>query len=226
MKTSTFLICCISALILRENLYKGDFELPDTDSLIPFVFSLSTNRTSILYFLAFLCLFPLIWLMVILYFFHRNQSPNIYLNRLKHHSFYSTVALIVIYLLDLARDKLVEKETTGFASTQMFKYIFHFILTPILFVDSILSIEVDRRKLINEVEYPPKLILANTILVICYLLYAFFVIIYQGCWFNDFPNYIANNFDSFSANFEILLSEIIWSCFTALFFGLVDYWTL
>lgn len=187
----------------------------------PFVFGMMKGMDSILFLIIIGILIPLLMLIILLecIIIDSEEASGSFSDLILHYLIFDMFSVLSIFIMDVIRNRDLKEV----GDEKYFKYVLHFVLTPILFVDTIYSIEVEKLRM-KKKQVNIKIYTINQLIILGYLLYSFCVIL--GVNSIDYILKFHMNISHLQIHFRILISEIIWSCFTSLFFGLMANWFL
>lgn len=221
-------ILAIATLLLRQAFWQKHVD-GFQDALCSFTFKLFSFEISIYIIVLIAIIIPTIVLYILFYDIYKDiMSFKLFIDTVfLHHIFFCCTTGCVLYLIDIIQDFYNKSNASP---TEWHKYIFHFILTPALFVDSVYSIEIQkiRKKKEGGIQLiRGKIYYFSQIFIATYLIYCLCVVLYLEGELEEIIKAVfqlrepefTGEFSSYIQSFSNSAVECV---FLTLFFGLVD----
>lgn len=232
VKTAAIVIVTVITLLIR-NTCKSKTHLGFEKAITMFSFNLLDSNNSMIMVCTISIVIPLVMLFILFGDIYASvlTSSEFFQKVINRHLFFCYLTFCGIYVSNILQDYFFLETVKTLANySEWNKYILHFILTPVLFLDAIYSIEIEKIKYENyekKLRYNPVLyILAQTFFCL-YLLYSLLIILFLDSQLSELINSlisfkVGGNALIISGSLLQLISEALLCVFVSLVLGLID----
>lgn len=232
-------------VFLVRRLFRNDTKSFGFESAVKtFTFEFLSFKISLIFLCVFSLAIPSFIMIVVFKDMYKYQSvykKKTWFNRIIfRHFYYGYVNMCFIYCANILIDKyfsanispdkgfILYKDSLIDGYNEWHKYVFHFFITPILFVDALYSIEIEKMKALKAKHvYNERIYYFTQAVVAFYLFYALLVALFLDHQIEDLYDSIFHKKTiekayKISTYSDVLANLIMLCIFMSLFVGLVD----
>lgn len=227
--SATVILLFVGVIYQRESRYSF------TDAVKIFSFNYFEFETTLAILFIISIVFPIIAMIIL---FNRiYEAPGLrhkFISKvIMKHIFFGYILMCIIFMVDIIYDGTFATYEPDKASdyNEWHKYILHFIVTPILFLDAVYSLEVEKIRSSDEKtlkKYDKLHYYTAQVFFSLYIVYIFFVILFIYKKHDAFMGVLITPLADLRATTEIfnhiqyLVTDMMFCIFAALQMGLVD----